>query len=322
MNTPSDAGSDSTRPTSGRGSSSSRDAESERLRSEIFEDDVEGDSTRQMSLDEISEMGRQRSSEDQPPIPPAPVTPPQRPANPPASAFPPPAPPAPPAPPTVAPGAPAGHQYTPNYARPSPAGAPTAAAVQAHPTQEGGQKDRRRTPWAAITFAVVTALVLVGGGLYIFFDMQSSDDEVDRAAPPPVSDSSSSPEEEQSDEPDDGDSDFDASEAEAFITPSGNISCVIYKDRARCTVYDYDYSPGDAPADCTGGASWGSVAEVTKKSSGFSCDSLPEGPSPKQLAYGKTIKAHGFECSSQKDGVRCKGEGGSFHVRKGDYSFS
>lgn len=210
--------------------------------------------------------------------------------------------------------APAGHASA-GYAAAS-AQAPHQDAQQ----QEEPKKKKSNLPWAAIAFTTVLALFLVGGGLYIFFDMRSSDDHVETTAPPEVGGASSEAKPEES-EPAESTPTFDASEAKAFITPSGNISCVIYKDRARCTVYSFDYSPGDKPENCSDDVEWGSVAEVTKKASGFSCKNVGEGPSPEELGYGKTIKAHGFECSSQKDGVRCKGPGGSFHVRKAEFKF-
>lgn len=214
------------------------------------------------------------------------------------------------------------------YAGYAPAGHASAgyAAASAQAPHEGTQqqeepkKKKSNLPWAAIAFTTVLALFLVGGGLYIFFDMRSSDDHVETTAPPEVGGASSEAKPEES-EPAESTPTFDASDAKAFITPSGNISCVIYKDRARCTVYSFDYSPGDKPENCSDDVEWGSVAEVTKKASGFSCKNVGEGPSPEELGYGKTIKAHGFECSSQKDGVRCKGPGGTFHVRKAAFKF-
>lgn len=347
MSKPSDAGSNGTPPNGSAGFSSDNGAESGSLHREIFDSEADGDSTRQMSLDEISEIGRQRSSEGErftPPPPPAapprtgapapaaPPVPPERPAiraQSDVDAFPPPA--VPPTAPTVG-AAQANHgapqvpgQFSPQagYAGHAAAGYAAVAPPQV-PHQDAQQqeepKKKSNLPWAAITFTTVLVLFLVGGGLYIFFDMRSSEDHVEATAPPEVGGASSEAEPEKS-EPAESTPTFDASDAKAFITPSGNISCVIYKDRARCTVYSFDYSPGEKPENCSDDVEWGSVAEVTKKASGFSCKNVGEGPSPEELGYGKTIKAHGFECSSQKDGVRCKGPGGSFHVRKGEYRF-
>ncbi|MCG7300777.1 hypothetical protein MHJ85_05825 [Brevibacterium ravenspurgense] len=357
MSKPSDAGSNGTPSNGSPGFSSENSSGAGSLHREIFDSEVDGDSTRQMSLDEISEIGRQRSSEAErftPPPPPAapprsgssaPSAPPVSPERPAiraqsdVDAFPPP--PVPPTAPTVGAqqvhhGAPqAAGQMSPQagYAGYAPAGhAPasyaaagyaTAAPSQGpyqHAQQQEEPKKKSNPPWAAIAFTTVLALFLVGGGLYIFFDMRSSDDHVETTAPPEVGGASSEAKPEES-EPAESTPTFDASEAKAFITPSGNISCVIYKDRARCTVYSFDYSPGDKPENCSDDVEWGSVAEVTKKASGFSCKNVGEGPSPEELGYGKTIKAHGFECSSQKDGVRCKGPGGSFHVRKAEFKF-
>lgn len=216
--------------------------------------------------------------------------------------------------------APAGHAPASYAAAGYATAAPSQGPYQHAQQQEEPKKKKSNPPWAAIAFTTVLALFLVGGGLYIFFDMRSSDDHVETTAPPEVGGASSEAKPEES-EPAESTPTFDASDAKAFITPSGNISCVIYKDRARCTVYSFDYSPGDKPENCSDDVEWGSVAEVTKKASGFSCKNVGEGPSPEELGYGKTIKAHGFECSSQKDGVRCKGPGGSFHVRKAEFKF-
>lgn len=347
MSKPSDAGSNGTPRNGSPGFSSDNGAGSGSLHREIFDSEGNGDSTRQMSLEEISEMGRQRSSEGErftPPPPPAapprsgapapsaPPAPSQRPAirtQSDADAFPPP--PVPPTAPTV--GAPQAHHGAPQanqqfrpqagYAGHAAAGYAAAAPSPAphhDAQQQDAAKKKSNLPWAAITFTTVLVLFLVGGGLYIFFDMRSSDDHVETTAPPEVGGASSEAKPEVS-EPAESAPTFDASDAKAFITPSGNISCVIYKDRARCTVYSFDYSPGEKPENCSDDVEWGSVVEVTKKASGFSCKNVGEGPSPEELGYGKTIKAHGFECSSQKDGVRCKGPGGSFHVRKAEFKF-
>lgn len=341
MSKPSDAGSNGTPPSGGPGYSPENSSGSGSLHHEIFDSEGDAESTRQMSLDEISAIGRQRSSEGDrftPPPPPAapptagasmPPVPPTRPAVRPqsgADAFPPPVPPA--APPASAQQVPAAAaqpsaQHSP-FQGPASANYGAAAShqgpYQQAPQQDGPKKEKSKLPWAAVTFTTVLVLFLVGAGLYIFFDMRSSEDHIETTAPPEVGSPSSEAEPEES-EPAESTPTFDGSDAKAFITPSGNISCVIYKDRARCTVYSFDYSPGDKPENCSDDVEWGSVAEVTKKASGFSCKNVGEGPSPEELGYGKTIKAHGFECSSQKDGVRCKGPGGSFHVRKAEFKF-
>lgn len=348
MSKPSDAGSNGTPSNGSPGFSSENSSGAGSLHREIFDGEADGDSTRQMSLDEISEIGRQRSSEGErftPPPPPAappragaptpaaPPVPPERPAiraQSDVDAFPPPA--VPPTAPTVgaaqahhgAPQAPGQFSPQAGYAGHAAAGyaavAPHQASHEGAQQQEEPKKKKSNLPWAAVTFTTVLALFLVGAGLYIFFDMRSSEDHIETTAPPEVGSPSSEAEPEES-EPAESTPTFDASDAKAFITPSGNISCVIYKDRARCTVYSFDYSPGDKPENCSDDVEWGSVAEVTKKASGFSCKNIGEGPSPEELGYGKTIKAHGFECSSQKDGVRCKGPGGTFHVRKAEFKF-
>ncbi|OFS27263.1 hypothetical protein [Brevibacterium sp. HMSC07C04] len=342
MSKPSDVGSTGTPPNGDPRYSSDNSVGSGGLYREIF--DSEADSTRQFDHDEFSGSGRDYSSEGDRVIPPPPPfapprsassmppAPPAPPSRPPvrtqsgADAFPPPPPPPPPpsSAPTTAPSPStpqaqygAAQSVSPQglHAGYAPAGYTAVASGHVPHQQEEPKKNKSKPPWAVVTFTTVLALFLVGAGLYIFFDMRSSDGQVESTKPPTAGDPSGAS------DSDDSSSDFDSSEAEAFITPSGNISCVIYKDRARCTVSSFEYSPGEQPDDCSGGVEWGSVAEVTESSAGFTCKSVGEAPSPKELGYGKTIKAHGFECSSQRDGVRCTGPGGSFHVRKGDFNF-
>ena len=115
--------------------------------------------------------------------------------------------------------------------------------------------------------------------------------------------------------------DAEAKDVKAFMAPSSNIVCTIDSDRARCTIREFDYDPGDAPKECDVDP-YGSVVVVEKNASGFSCVKRGLPTEANVLDYGETISAHGFTCRSGEDGMTCESsEGHKFRVARAAADF-
>lgn len=91
---------------------------------------------------------------------------------------------------------------------------------------------------------------------------------------------------------------------ESFASPSGNISCTIDAERARCAIADFDFDAGEAPEGCA--VDYGSVVVANNDGAGYSCEESPDGaPAATSLDYGKTVSAHGMTCTSSEEGMSC-----------------
>ena len=113
----------------------------------------------------------------------------------------------------------------------------------------------------------------------------------------------------------------EAKDVKAFMSPSSNIVCTIDADRARCTIREFDYDPGDAPKECDVDP-YGSVVVVEKNASGFSCVKRGLPTEASVLDYGETVSAHGFTCRSGEDGMTCESsEGHKFRVARATADF-
>src|SRR5699024_12271978 len=110
---------------------------------------------------------------------------------------------------------------------------------------------------------------------------------------------------------------------EVFTSPSGNISCTIDSERARCVINDYDYSPPQKPDDCRLD-DWGSIVVANDEGPGFSCLEAPEPAGPARvLGCGDSISAAGMTCTSSDVGVAWKSDesGIGLHVRRASLAF-
>src|SRR5699024_3397461 len=161
---------------------------------------------------------------------------------------------------------------------------------------------------------LVLALGIVG---YIVWDSTQGTDEV--TAPP-----SDQPTTGQTDpQPSASDSSSPPVAEEVFTSPSGNISCTIDSERARCVINDYDYSPPEKPDDCRLD-DWGSIVVANDEGAGFSCLEAPESEGPARvLGYGDSISAAGMTCTSSEEGMECKSDesGIGFNVRRASVDF-
>lgn len=190
------------------------------------------------------------------------------------------------------------------------------------PTGPGGpygrQPETKKVPgwlWVLASIALVLALGIVG---YIVWDSTQGTDEV--TAPPsdqPTTGQAQDP------QPSDSESSSPPVAEEVFTSPSGNISCTIDSERARCVINDYDYSPPEKPDDCRLD-DWGSIVVANDEGAGFSCLEAPESEGPARvLGYGDSISAAGMTCTSSEEGMECKSDesGVGFNVRRASVDF-
>ncbi|WP_209324737.1 DUF6636 domain-containing protein [Brevibacterium renqingii] len=222
--------------------------------------------------------------------------------------------------------APTGYGYAAAYAAPAGAASygPGGPGGPSGPGGQGGpgephrrQPETKKVPpwlWVLAVLALVLALGIVG---YIVWDSTQGTDETASAPGQPSIGQTDDP------EPSPSESSGPPVAEEAFTSPSGNISCTIDSERARCVIKDYDYSPPEKPEDCRLD-DWGAVVVANEEGAGFSCVEAPEADGPARvLGYGDSISAAGMTCTSAKDGITCKSDdsGVGFNVRRASVDF-
>ncbi|MFI7547723.1 DUF6636 domain-containing protein [Actinoplanes sp. NPDC049599] len=107
----------------------------------------------------------------------------------------------------------------------------------------------------------------------------------------------------------------------SFVSPSGNIGCYLDKSGARCDIIRKDWQPPPAPADCD--LDWGAGLSVSRTDEArFTCagDTVLGGKD--KLAYGKSLRAGDFTCSSDRKAMRCENteSGHGFTLSTGQYN--
>jgi hypothetical protein len=90
-----------------------------------------------------------------------------------------------------------------------------------------------------------------------------------------------------------------------FVSPSGNIGCYLDRSGARCDIVRKSWKPPPAPDDCD--LDWGGGLSVaTNGEATFTCagDTVLGGKD--KLAYGESLRAGDFVCSSDRKAMRCE----------------
>ncbi len=90
-----------------------------------------------------------------------------------------------------------------------------------------------------------------------------------------------------------------------FVSPSGNIGCYLDRSGARCDIDRKNWQPPPAPDDCE--LDWGSGISVHRaEEATFTCagDTVLGGKD--KLAYGTSLRAGDFTCSSDRRAMRCE----------------
>jgi hypothetical protein len=94
----------------------------------------------------------------------------------------------------------------------------------------------------------------------------------------------------------------------AFLTPSGNIGCMIAGGIARCDIERRGWKPPARPSSCPDIVDFGQGLEIGSSGPArFVCaGDTARDPGAAKLAYGSASQAGGFSCSSRRDGLSCR----------------
>ena len=89
-----------------------------------------------------------------------------------------------------------------------------------------------------------------------------------------------------------------------FLSPSGNIGCYLDESGARCDIVRKNWRPPPAPADCE--LDWGSGVSVHRSDEArFTCAGDTVLGANEKLAYGESLRAGDFLCSSDSTAMSC-----------------
>jgi hypothetical protein len=99
-------------------------------------------------------------------------------------------------------------------------------------------------------------------------------------------------------------------ELTGFVAPSGNVSCMIDADWARCDIIDRDWSPPARPADCEFDYGQG-ISLAHGEQAQFVCAGDTAFGPDEVLPYGESITAGVLQCESADSGVTCRDSGTS-----------
>ena len=94
-------------------------------------------------------------------------------------------------------------------------------------------------------------------------------------------------------------------ELTGFISPTGNVACMIDADWARCDIIDRDWSPPPRPADCEFDYGQG-ISLAPGESAQFVCAGDTAFGTDEVLPYGDSITAGVLRCESADAGITCR----------------
>jgi uncharacterized protein DUF6636 len=99
--------------------------------------------------------------------------------------------------------------------------------------------------------------------------------------------------------------DWEVSKLTAFLSPTGNIGCMIAPSGVGCNIVERDWSPPPRPADCKW--DYARISVEPSKPAHFVCagDSVHSSTAA-VLAYGQAIKAGPIRCESTPPGIACR----------------
>jgi hypothetical protein len=90
-----------------------------------------------------------------------------------------------------------------------------------------------------------------------------------------------------------------------FISPTGNVACLIAADWARCDIIDRDWSPPPKPADCEFDYGQGISVAPGERAQFVCAGDTAFGPDA-ILPYGESISAGPLRCESTEAGITCR----------------
>jgi hypothetical protein len=93
-----------------------------------------------------------------------------------------------------------------------------------------------------------------------------------------------------------------------FLSPSGNIGCVVLGAVARCDIQHRSWAPGPRPSTCPKIVDYGQGVEVTAAGPGalVCAGDTALDPSAPKLAYGSTNVEGPVRCVSATAGMTCR----------------
>jgi hypothetical protein len=100
-------------------------------------------------------------------------------------------------------------------------------------------------------------------------------------------------------------SDREVDELTAFVSPSGNVSCMIEEDLARCDIIDRSWSPPPRPTDCEFDYGQG-ISIAPAEEAGFVCAGDTAFGGDEVLPYGDSVSAGVLRCESAESGITCR----------------
>lgn len=104
-----------------------------------------------------------------------------------------------------------------------------------------------------------------------------------------------------------------------FSTPTGNISCAVMPDTARCDIVDRTWPPPTKPVDCP--LDWGSSLVVSATQAGkFACNSDTVFRPEVQMPHGRRVTSGSMSCDVVPEGVTCRSiDGHGFFLARESY---
>jgi hypothetical protein len=99
--------------------------------------------------------------------------------------------------------------------------------------------------------------------------------------------------------------DREVHELTGFVSPTGNVSCMIDADWARCDIIDRDWSPPSRPADCEFDYGQG-ISLAPGEQAEFVCAGDTAFGADEVLPYGQSIAAGVLRCESAQSGITCR----------------
>ncbi len=90
-----------------------------------------------------------------------------------------------------------------------------------------------------------------------------------------------------------------------FISPSGNVGCILDSDYARCDIIDRDWNPPPRPADCELDYGQG-IGIAPGERPAFVCAGDTTLGGEKVLAYGDSLTRGRLSCDSSESGISCR----------------
>jgi hypothetical protein len=104
--------------------------------------------------------------------------------------------------------------------------------------------------------------------------------------------------------------DREVHELTGFVSPTGNVSCMLDADWARCDIIDRDWSPPLRPADCEFDYGQG-ISLAPGEQAQFVCAGDTAFGPDEVLPYGESITAGVLRCESAESGIACRDLGTS-----------